>query len=249
MADELRSHPPTSRHLAQLWAQGITPASRVMTGALVVSAAALVTTLIWPWLMTGAQATVREGLVAATRLAGAQVGTGLSDAVSQARGAALRAWLVVGAFGAVLLVVALVVHRVQLAPRGDGSSEQGFGGRRPAHGGRIGVSDLGWAGLSALVALVGVLVAGRAAAAGGGTVLVSDPAAALSAAASLAGMVALPLLSALLGCALLDVLVCRAAFWAAALMSRRELQEELRLSEGPPLTRQRRRAKREGKDA
>jgi len=245
VADEVRSHPPTARRLGRLWARGITPASPALVGALMLSVGALITALAWPWLVAQAGGALTGALAEASRRGGGCVDPTLQPILGFARRALLGAWALVAGIGAALLVVAVVAHQVQLGPRGESvpATEDLPGGATPGRARPPG-AELGWLGLSALLPLLAVLVAARAALAGGPALPCADAARALAAAAALAKAVGAPLLAALLGFGLLDLLVRRAEFMAAASMSRRELEEELRMSEGHPLARQRRRQSR-----
>lgn len=257
MADEVKGHPPTGRRLGRLWAQGITPVSGALVGAVVLGVAALIVALGRPWLVAQAQGALTGALGEAARQVGGHAGPPLhgmagghlplQSVLSLAWRMSAGAWLIVAGIGAVLLVTAVVAHQMQLAPRGDTGTDMG----RAAGELRGGGGELGWLGFSALVPLLAVLVAGRAALAGGAALMVPDAAEALRAAAGLGMAVAMPLLAALWSFGLLDVLVRRSAFMGAAQMSRRELEDELRLTEGHPLTRRHRRAtgRREGGDA
>ncbi len=239
MAADTKSYPPSQRRLAQLWARGVTPASTALVGAAVVAAGTTCVLIAWPWLTRGAG----EALALALNLAASATHAG--EAMTLARTLLLWALAVVGLVGAVAVTVALVVHRLQLAPRGDtgyapGPSMQSSGTGTPS------AAQLAWMLAGAMVALASTLVAARAALGRSATLPVEDPALLMSAARGIGVAMALPLLATLLGFGLLDWLMRASDFARSSWMSRQEMQDELRLTEGPELVRSRRRQVRRG---
>lgn len=244
MATDTKSYPPSQRRLARLWALGVTPASGALVAAAAIAAAAACCVIGWPWFVTWIETTITGSL-----RAGTQIQTG-ADALALAREMFIGGGVIVGLFGAVVTVVAIAVHRVQLADRGDasaGASAADSAGQLSASG-----AQGGWLTLGAAVALAVTTLAARTAM--GHAEALSDtggPAAMISAWTATAAAVAWPLMAGLLGFGLLDMIMRRAAFTGAAWMSRREMEEELRLVRGPDVvqTWRQRRMRRGERDA
>ncbi len=244
MAADSRSYPPSQRRLARLWALGVTPASGALVAATALAAGAACCAIAWPSLVSWTQAAIIGTLHAAT-----EIETG-ADALALARGIFIGPGVIVAAIGAVVAVVAIAVHRVQLADRGDASA----GAPASESGGQSSASpaQTGWLALGAAVALVAAAVSARTALAHAGVLAAADdPAVMLAAWRAMAAAVAWPLLAALVGFGLLDMMMRGAAFTGAAWMSRREMEEELRLTRGPDVIRtwRQRRMRRGERDA
>lgn len=234
VADEIRSYPPTERRLGRLWAAGITPASPGLVAFGVLAAAWIGLTVMGPWLARWAQAVVRDGLVAAAEPDGAMM---------VARGLALRGLAMAAGVGVVMAAVALALQALQLPPRGASSATPGGAPTAPG-GPQGGLSDAAgrWSRGALMVALaaVSVMVAVRAALIGAERIAAEG----LDGAWGLARAIGWPMLGLLGAAAAFDLVARRASWFRAAWMSRSEMQQELRETEGHPLTRQRRRARR-----
>ncbi len=244
MAADTKSYPPSQRRLARLWAQGVTPASGALVAAAALAAGTACCAIAWPWFVGWTEAAIVGSLHAAT-----EIQTG-GDAVALARGMLIGVGIIVGMLGAVVAVVAIAIHRAQLADRGDASA----GAPAAENSGQSSASgaQTGWLALSGAVALAVTTLAARTALAHAAALAGSDePAAMISAWTATAAAVAWPLVAALAGFGLLDMMMRRAAFTSAAWMSRREMEEELRLVQGPDVVRtwRQRRMKRGERDA
>jgi len=230
LADEIRSHPPTERRLARLWSEGITPAGPALVALATMAAGCALGATLWPLLAGGARGLIADGLALAARPEGALTG---------ARVLALRGAAVGGALCALVLLVALVAMAAQAGPRaaaGGGTvrpPDASDGARRaPA------VADAGRGTLLAGLALVTVAASLRAVLGRGEELAMGGDV--VATAAQVAQAIAWPVLAVLTGAALLDAIARRVAWTRAAWMSRRELEEELRETEGHPLARRRR---------
>ena len=249
MAGDIRTYPPTGRRLGRLWAAGVTPASQALVGAVVIAVGALAVWASWPAIVAQAQGMMRQSLELAAGAVSAEQAAGLASAL------AWRAAGAVAALGLALVAVALAAHRLQLGPRGDETPGSDTAGGLPAASGlRLGAASTGdaaWLIAAGVVALMTAAVGGRAAMAQATGLVQADVPRLLDAAAGLAAAVGAPVLAALVGMGLLEWMMRRASFTSAAWMSRREMADELRLSEGHPLVRdeRRRRARRRGSDA
>lgn len=236
MADEHRPHPPTERRLARLWSAGATSASPALVGAAVLAAAWLLALSIGPAAFGWCADLARQGLSHAAKP------DAVESAVAQT---VLRGALIIGVVSAILLAVALLAQLAQRGPVPSGSpsalpaertspAAAGFDGLRALRG--ILMVALAAAGVAAVVrvtlgAAPGLLEAGELPRAAG----------------ALAVSIGWPLLLVVVGAAALDALLGRAAWCRRAWMGHRELQEELRESEGHPLSRERRDRMRRGR--
>lgn len=227
MADETRQHPPSERKLARLWRAGSTPASPGPAGAAVIAAGWLLAVAGGPallrWLSAGVESCLR---------AAAQPET----ALTQARMLAVSGGVVAAGVGAIFLAVALIVLIAQSGPRGDGPPPM------PASG-REGVPRAeAWRGGRAV--LLGCLAAIVVACAVRGALMraedVLEAQRPLEGLAEVARAIGWPLVVALTGVAVMDAVAERAAWLHGAWMTRREVEEEMRESEGHPLVRGRR---------
>lgn len=229
MPDDLRSHPPSERRLGRLWAAGATPASPALVAMAVLLAMTTLILVFGPALWRGAAGLVRAALLLVARP---------EAALSGARALVLHGLLAPVGILAGLAAVALSVHRLQAGPRPSEPAEQLAEPGRAARGVR-------WSGFDAvrmmalgLLAVVGVAVTARAALihveSFGPGVPMEEAVRELACAAGA------PLLALVVASALLDTLLRRLAWIRSAWMTRRELEDELRESEGHPLTRRRR---------
>ncbi len=244
MAADTKSYPPSQRRLARLWALGVTPASGALVAAATLAAGAACCAIGWPWFVGWTETAITGALRAAT-----QIETD-GDALALARGMFIGAGVIVGLLGAVVTIVAIAAHRVQLADRGDASAGAPAADSA-AQSAASGIQG-GWLTLGAAVALAVTVLAARTALAHAGALAGSDePAAMLAAWTATAAAVAWPLVAALVGFGLLDMMMRRAAFTGAAWLSRREMEEELRLVQGPDVLRtwRQRRMRRGERDA
>ncbi len=228
MSDEAKRHPPSEPKLARLRAAGALPASPALVGVAVLLGAWLMAVAGGEAGVAWAQAWLREALQAAGDP---------ENAAPLMRGITLRAGLLIGGTGAVLLTCALVAQIIQAGPRSDAALPAGGS---PSAGR---ASPEAWRGARVLLlsALAGVAVA----AAVRGALLSAEGLmgeAPLEAVRALARSLGWPLLAMLVAVAALEAFVDRAAWVRGAWMTRRELEEELRDTEGPPLTRERRSA-------
>lgn len=236
MADEHRSHPPTERRLARLWSAGATPASRALVGVAVLATGWGLLMTLGPVAIDWCAELVRQGLSH-----GAD-----PDAVPSAAGRlVLRAGLMIGVVSAIPLTVALLAQVVQRGPVPAGSAFT-----LPAE--RAGSSARSFDGLRAMRAILMAALAGAAVAAVVRGALAAAPDLLGTedlggAAIDLLAAIGWPLLLVLIGAALLDALLGRAAWRRGAWMTHRELEEELRESEGHPLNRERLQKMRRGR--
>lgn len=229
MSDDMRGHPPTERRLARLWAVGATPASpALVAGAVLLSAGVLVTAL-GPALWRAAGDLLREGLTLASEPETALAGVGLL---------VLRGALAVAVVALVLAAVALGAQFLQSGPRPASPAAQtvpdGATVIRPA----LPATEVGRTVVMLALAAVAVAATVRAALMRAGSFAPGVPLE--EAARGLVGAVCGPLAGLVLAAALLDTLLRRAAWLRTAWMTRRELEEEARESEGHPVTRRRR---------
>ncbi|GEM_PF-5512681 len=228
MSDEARRHPPSERKLARLRAVGSVPASAGVVGAAVLAGA-------WVMALTGGDAAVawlaawlREALQAAERP---------EHALPLVRVLVLRVGLLACGIVAVLLACALLAQIVQAGPRSDaaaprGSSRStGWATPEPWRGARVLL-------LSALAGVVVAAVARGALLSAERLICAQGP---LEAAQVLGRSLGWPLLVVLVAVAALEAVLDRGVWVRGAWMTRREVEEELRDTEGPPLTRERRR--------
>lgn len=228
MADEAKRHPPTERKLARLWEAGSTPASPALVGAAVLGTVALLLASGGDSLAAWLASWVREGVRAA-----AQPG----DVVEVARSFAFRGGILISAILVPIATAALVVQIAQ-AGRRSTSGPSAPASREDLHGPRFQCRRLGRAVLLIAVAAVLTTATVRAVLFGADALLdLRRPAEAL---AGTARSVGLPLVVVLMAVGVLDALAERAAWMREAWMTRREVEEELRETEGHPLTRRRR---------
>lgn len=230
MSDDARSHPPSERRLARLWAAGATPAGPALVAAAVLLAATGLVAALGPALWGGAAGLLRDALVLASEPETALAGAG---------SLALRGLVAIAAASLALAVVAVGVQLVQTGPRPSGPPGQTA---RPPDG-PSSTSPLTAADAARTLVLLALATTGIAATIRAALIRAGSftPDSALEAAAgALARAVGGPLLGLVVACAVLDTLLRRAAWTRAAWMSRRELQDELRESEGHPLARRRR---------
>ena len=232
MSDEARRHPPSERKLARLRAAGSTPASPALVGAAVLVSAWLLLVVGGPAVGGWLGAWVREALRAA-----AEPAANAEAAPSVARALAFRGALVIAGASVLVLTSALLVQAAQSGPRSEAapatvSAREGAGAPR---------ADAWSRGRPLLLCALAAVVIGctvRAALLGADGLL--DTSRPLDAAWAMARSVGWPLVTVLVAVALLDALAGRAAWMSGAWMTRREVEEELRDTQGPPLTRQRR---------
>lgn len=228
MADETKRYPPSQRKLAALWQAGSTPASPALVGAAVIVAAALLGALGGPAMVRWMGTWVQEALRAAARP---------ETAPGVARALAVRGALLAGAVSVLLLAAALIAQVAQCR-RAESATAAAPGQRGGASGARVEAWRGGRAVL--LIALAAVVV--TACVRGGLTDIerVFEVERPVHTIAALTIPIALPLLAVLLAVAVLDALAGRAAWVRSAWMTRREVEEERRDTEGHPLTRERR---------
>ena len=230
MADEMRQYPPSERKLALLWREGITPASPTVVAAAVMLAAGVLIAL------TGA---------GAVRLAAGMLTNALrlavepQSCVATVKMMSLQAAIVIAVVGIATLAAALLAQALQQGPRprtpapdlADGHA----GSRWPL---RFSGALMVRAVLMTSLAAIGTAAAVRGGlTSAGGLLAVDDPCGALL---EVAAESAWPLLAMLAGAAAIDLLVGRASWANTAWMTRRELEEEQRASEGARLNRERR---------
>ncbi len=231
MADEIRSHPPTERRLARLWREGITPASPALVAVATMAAAWVIGATLWPLLTSGARGLIADGLALAARPEGALEG---------ARALALRGAATGAALCALVLLVAVLVMAGQAGPRASadggtarppGAPQQGASPTRATVDAARGTLLAALALVTVAASLRAVLECGEELAMGGDLIRST---------ADAAEVIAWPVAAVLAGAALLDAIARRLAWARSAWMSRRELEEELRETEGHPLARRRR---------
>lgn len=228
MAAEEKRYPPSERKLARLWAAGSSPANPALVGAAALPVLAALVLLGGEAIAGWIEGWVREALVAASEPA-----TG----IAMARVIALRGGLLIAAIGGALLAAALAVQAAQAGRRSTPAPSAPAGDTEHAaprfEGWRAGRALL----LAALAAVV-VAAAVRAMLVEADALLdLQQP---LEALAAIARSVGLPLAAVLIGVAVLDTILGRAAWVQEARMTRREVEEEMRETEGHPLTRDRR---------
>ncbi len=232
MADDIRSHAPTERKLARLWRMGVTPASPALVGAGVLAVAWIAALLAAPALSTWAGGLLRGSF---------EVAGSPESILPAARAMVLQASAVMATLALAALAVAIVVQAVQAGPRGAASAGVGAG-RLPATSGLPRPSQIVASVARALPILalgaVAVAMAVRAALLEAERLMLGGDLP--RAAASLAASIGWPLLLVVLAAAALDAIIRRAMWLGIARMSRRELEEEMRETEGHPLTRRRR---------
>ncbi|MGI5818251.1 MAG: EscU/YscU/HrcU family type III secretion system export apparatus switch protein [Armatimonadota bacterium] len=228
MADEARRHPPSERKLARLRLAGSTPASPALVAAAVIAMAALLLTLAGPAVASWMAGWVRRALL---------VAAGSDAALEFARSVAWQGILLTGGIGILMLSTALLAQAAQVGRRLSAA---------PAEPGRREATPEGGTGawLGARAVLLIALAVPTVAAAVRGVLLESadtsnaqNPPDVFVMAAQSVGP---PLLIMLLAAAVLDAVASRVAWFRAASMTRREVEEEIRETEGHPLTRERR---------
>jgi len=238
MADEIRSYPPTERRLARLRSLGIVPLSRALVGAGVIVAAWLLVLLAGP--------AVAEWF--ARVLAGcfeiASTATGVDDVRPALGWIAAHTAMIVAVVGLICLGVAALATQMQLGGWGRGAGAPS-GGALPAQAGaaaRLTPSgrEAGWMVMTAAIAVVSVILAARGTLSYGEQLMSSGPRELAAATARMALGIGWRVVATLVGLGLLDCLMQRAAVLQAAWMSRREMEEEARLTQGHPLTLERR---------
>lgn len=242
MADEIKSYPPTERKLATLRALGFIPTSRVLAGAVVIAVAWLGLVAAGPVLVQCSARALRGSFELA---AGA-------DEVGAAQQA--LSWLGLGGgaiaalAGTLCLAAAVMVTQAQAAGWGR-SSGAPTGGSLPGGGvaaPRAGpdLVEAGWLVMIAAVAMVSVVLAGRGALTYAEELMCGGAGKVLEMSAGAVMEIGWRVVAALLAVGVLDYLMQRAAFLRVARMSRREMQDELRQTEGHPLTAERRASRR-----
>ena len=229
MADESRAYPPTERRLAQLWAAGAHPASRALTGAAVLAAAWLVLLAFASPAMAWGAGLVRHGL---------EVAAVSADAPAAAGELVLHGALIIAIIVLIPFTVALLV---QVAQRGSAPKQsspgmpggRGSGARHDFEGVRAvrGVLMVALGAAAVAAAVRGVMCAAS------GILHAEDPVGAAGMALTAIGW---PLLLVVIGAAVLDARLEREAWRKSAWMTRRELEQELRETEGHHLNRERR---------
>ncbi len=235
VADDAKRHPPSERKLSRLWRAGSTPASPALVAGAVIAAIGLLAVFAGPAVAGRASGWIDGALRAAARP---------ESAMSVLRGIAIEGGLVVATIGAVALAAALAAQVVQIGRRGEATSASvaARGEARPS-------PIDGWQGARALLlaALGGVVVAAavRGVLLGIGGLsefprsadLLQQPMITIGAILS---AVVWPLLIVLMAVAALDAIAGRALWLRGARMTRSEVEEEMRDTEGHPLTRERR---------
>jgi len=242
MAEEIRAYPPTERRLARLRALGIAPLSRALVGAAVMVAAWLLLLLAGPALVQWF-ARVLTGCFEI-----ASTANGLDDAQRALGSLTAHTAMIAAVVGVVCLGAAALATQVQLAGWGRGGGTP-TGGSLPAESGtaaRLAPSgrELGWTVMIAGIAVVSVILAARGTLSYGHELMSGGSRELAATTARMALAIGWRVVAALVGLGLLDYLMQRAAVLQAAWMSRREMEEEARLTEGHPLTLERRRRRR-----
>ncbi len=237
VSDDRRPHPPTERRLARLWAEGVSPASPALVGAAVLVVMMTLTRIFAPIGLSWCLRIARDGLDAAATPATASV---------VARQSALQGAMAISLITVVPLLVCLLAQTVQ---RRKASNEASV---RTPGGGTQTPHQCSFDGLRLTrgILMVALVAAGVAAVIRGtlnaAPVLVHADSL-FQAGGELLQAVGWPLLLMMVGVALLDALLGRIAWRRTAWMSRRELEEELRETEGHPSYRERRAKKRRGR--
>jgi len=228
VSDEARRCPPSERKLARLRQAGSTPANPALVAAAVLAASGGL-------LVAGGA--VAFGWMSEWVRASLQAAGDPQTALVVAKGVAFRGALIGGGIALVALVAALAVEAAQSGRRGE-ATPAAPGRRSLSLGPKIDGWRLGRAALLTAVSVVAVAATMRA-------VLMRAPGAfdlqrPTAVFVVLARSVAAPLLIMLIGVAVLDAIYERTAWTRGAWMTRREVEEEMRETEGHPLTRQRR---------
>jgi flagellar biosynthesis protein FlhB len=228
VADETKRFPPSERKLARLWQAGSTSASPALVASAVLAAAAALIALAAPWIVRCLSAWVREGLLGAARP---------EAAAEFARSLALRGGLLTAAVGLLVLGVALVAQSAQFGRRATGAPATPASREGPTLP-RIDT----WRGARSvlMVALAAVVVSAALRGVLMGIGDAFDPREPARTFAALAHSVGWPLLVMLMAVAVLDAIAERTGWMRGAWMTRREVEEEMRDTEGHPLTRERR---------
>lgn len=236
MADEAKQYPASERKLARLWQAGSTPASPALAAVCALASGGALAALVGPHAATWMRGWVETGLLDAGRP---------EHALRAARALGLQGAAMAAAVGLVVLVAVLVVQLAQRGSRPGGppvapASTDGPAPPRaePWRGARA-LLLVALAGLGVTAAVRGVLM---------GIADVFDPMRPLGTMMTLAASVGWPLLIMLVGVAVLDAVAGRIAWLRGAAMTRREVEEELRETEGHPLTRERRGTAARGRD-
>lgn len=235
MADDAKRHPPSERKLSRLWRAGSTPASPALVAAAVIAAIGLLAAFAGPAVVDRVAGWVDVALTEAARP---------ESALSVLRGIAIEAGLVAAVIGAVALGAAIAAQITQIGSRG-GAASASLAARGEARSSMID----GWQGARALLlaALGGVAVAaavrgvlleiGRLSETPRSAELLQEPMTTIGAILPAVGW---PLLIVLMAVAALDAIAGRALWLRGASMTRSEVEEEMRDTEGHPLTRERR---------
>jgi len=228
VADEAKRYPPSERKLARLWQTGSTPASPALVAAAVLAVATVVAALAGPSLAGCMAGWVLESLqVAAHPEAAAQFARSLA-----VRGGLIAAGIVLPALAAALIVQSAQTGRRSIPGPATPAAREGQAlPRIDAWRSARAVLMVGLAAVVVSATVRGVLMEI------GGAFDLSDPARTF---VMLARSVGGPLLVVLMGGAVLDALAERAGWMRGAWMTRREVEEEMRDTEGHPLTRERR---------
>ncbi len=217
MADESRTYPPTERRLDELRRTGASSASPALVAFAVLAVAWLAAVTLRPMLVDGAVALVGQALRMASEPEAA-----LSGCFALAR----RAGLVMAVAGISLLAPALALQILQRDPPGQPSASGA-----PRSSSRPAV----WSGLTRFALLTSIAAVGVAAVIRAMLLLASAQALSVAAVArtgwALIGLLAFA--------TLVDTLLRRREWIQVAWMSRRELEDELRETEGRSLTRER----------
>ena len=242
MADEIRSYAPTERRLARLRALGFIPTSRALVGAVVIAVAWLGLLAAGPALVDCSARALRGSLELA---AGAEEASAAQQALSWL---GLRGGAIAALAGIICLTAAVTVTQMQAAGWGrssgvpTGGSLPGSRAASPRAG--PGLGEAGWLVMIAAVAVLTTVLAGRSALAYAQELMCGGPGQVLETSARAVVNIGWRVVAALLGVGVLDYLMQRAAFLRVARMSRREMQDELRQTEGHPLTAERRAGRR-----
>ena len=228
MADESKRYPLSARKLERLWQAGSTPASPGLVAAAVLAVTATLAALAGPTIARWMAGWVQDGLHAAAQPEAAAV---------YARALALRGGLLIAGIGALLLAAALVAQVSQAGSHA--SATPATPARR--EGGRLPWVDA-WriARAVLLTAMAGIVGAAAVRGVLGGIDEAFDPWKPMDTFIDLMRSMAWPLLIVLAAVAVLDAIAGRAAWTQRAWMTRREVEEEMRDTEGHPLTRERR---------
>ena len=229
MSGELRQYPPTARRLSRLRQAGIFPRSQVLTTAAVLGVLLVVIAVLSPRLLSILAHPFSELLSSAGSVASGEALT-------------LQPVLPVGIMAAGLLVLiwltALGVSALQrgTSPGGEAPGRVPFGGPEVSFR-RSRVADLAWELVVSAVILFGgaIIIYGQLTALA--NLPTSDPSALGGALQGVIWAFAWRLGLLMVGLGLCDYLYQRAIFSQAAAMTRYELQQEVRETEGPWLVR------------